>query len=961
MKGLPAILLCLLCLLCLNVQAKDWPQQQISTPLSQPLALTEVLLWEDPSQQADGFQALKQLDQQGVIRQAGAGLGYSDSNWWLGFSLSNSSGQALDLLLDQPLISRADLWVFSQGRLIIQRNGGGDWPFELRESPFPGYLFSLPDEYADQPLNIVLRLHSNASIRTPIRLVPRDLREFLLLKHWLLYSAIVGALLITALLHFFKFLVLRQKPLGYFCVMIACLTGYQASLSGLTNLLLWRNAANAHLLELNFFGQLSLVFSCLFIAASLNLQQRAVVWLRNLLFAAMAGCLLLLWLEPNRHWSQWLLNYVFLATGFYQVGLTLLGLYLRRPFAGWFALFWSAAICLMILLPLSRSGVIGSHPLIDQLNSLLPVITAFMFGLINGKQLDQVHRDLVASQGQAIDHLKRYQTLFDQAAEGVFRSTRTGLLHEANASFLKLCGISAEESKGLHLERLFGLRGWQRIRDALAEHKESFSLELALHSQTGHQHWVLLSVREDDDALQCMVVDLSERRALEQRLKQLVERDPLTGLLNRYALEQLLSDSLNGRGESFSYLLYLDLNQFKPVNDLCGHQVGDQLLRQLAQQLTQNLQVRDRLLRLGGDEFVALLHSDNPATVIAQAECLRQTVENFVFGWEGQAYRLFVSIGMLKLDASVSDWQTALAWADNAAQQAKQLGRNRIHQFNPADGLLEAHQRELQWISKLRTAMEHNHFELFAQPVVPLSEPSNAHHYEVLLRYHNPNNGEWLAPGQFFAAAERYGLLVAIDRWVIAALVRWFAANPKHVQQLEQCNLNLNPYSLADSELRQLLDQALSSGQLPAAKLCLEITEIAALGELAGAAEWIGSLRGRGVKIALDDFGSGFASYAYLRQLPLDVLKIDGSFIRGIDQDPINQAMVGSMVQIAKQMGLHTVAECIENESELALVRQLGIDCGQGYHLGRPQPLLLLADHTHSANSEPSSTSLPAH
>ena len=216
--------------------------------------------------------------------------------------------------------------------------------------------------------------------------------------------------------------------------------------------------------------------------------------------------------------------------------------------------------------------------------------------------------------------------------------------------------------------------------------------------------------------------------------------------------------------------------------------------------------------------------------------------------------------------------------------------------------------------------------------------------YEVLLRYRDPHSGERISPGQFLGAAERYGLLGAIDRWVVMHLLQWLADNPRHLEQLVQVNFNLTASSLLNPHFHEMLHSELQRLELPAHKLCIEVTEMVALGELGVSAQWIQQLRSLGLKVALDDFGSGFASYAYLRHLPLDIVKIDGSFINGIEKDPINQAMVSSMQQIARQLGLSTVAEFVESQATLDCVRGLGLDYAQGYGLGHPQPLAHLAD-----------------
>ena len=357
------------------------------------------------------------------------------------------------------------------------------------------------------------------------------------------------------------------------------------------------------------------------------------------------------------------------------------------------------------------------------------------------------------------------------------------------------------------------------------------------------------------DGIEGIVVDLSERRALEERLQQLAAHDALTGLLNRRELERLLAETLGGTAKRrFSHLLLLGLDRFKQVNDLCGHSAGDQLLRQLASQLLHQLPRHAELARVGGDEFAVLLREVDDEAALEQAEQLRRGVEQFVFTWQGRPFRLHASIGMLALGSGVSDWETALNWATSASQLAKHQGRNRVQQFNPADGALLEHQRQLQWITRLREATERGHFELFFQPVQALQQASSGLHYEVLLRYRDPHNGDWISPAQFLDAAARYDFLGAIDRWVIQHLCAWLAANPRHLAQLAQVNVNLSASSLLDSGFHHLLQDELQRHGLPPSKLCIEVTEMVALGELGVSAQWIEQLRGKGLKVALDDF-----------------------------------------------------------------------------------------------------------
>ncbi|HBX56874.1 EAL domain-containing protein [Pseudomonas sp. UBA2684] len=925
--------------------ATELPLLRLSAAqLEQPATVDHVLLLEDPHAELTATEALQRLREVGRPSAGTPRIGYSASTWWAAFSLDAPAAQRLNLIIAQPFLDDLEVWLYDRERLIAPLYSGDQRPFLQRGEPFPHFMLSLP-RLAQGPHTLLIRVQSGSSISLPMQLVSAEKSSLLIAHNWLQSGLLLGALLSIALFYLVRYSTLREPQLGYYCITALSVAVYNATLHGPSGLLLpqwpWFPTLLANLATPGM-----LIFSTLFIASALKLKLGPLRTLRNTLFLAII--LVCGWstLSSDDYRAYQVLNGLILLTGIFQLWLVLLGLRQRRPYAVGYLLCWSAALLLMLLVPLSRAGVIPLPPGFNYLHAYLPAISMLLFGVLLDKQLDRVRRALLTSQAQAIGNLEQYQALFRSASEGIFRCTRSGVLLEANPSFMALLG----DSSALHhrtIEDLLGAEQWAALVAPLHAAQPASSQECQLHDLSGQAHWIYLSLhlRPAQDCIEGIVVDLSERRALEERLHLLAARDSLTGLLNRRELERLLQESLNGTAKRrFSHLLYLDLDQFKQVNDLCGHSAGDQLLRQLSSNLQHQLPRHAELARIGGDEFAVLLREvDSPAALV-QAEHLRSCVEQFVFTWQGRPFRLYASIGMLALGSGVSDWETALSWADSASQQAKHQGRNRVQQFNPADGALLEHQRQLQWITRLREAIEHAHFELFFQPVLALQNPVAGLHYEVLLRYRDPLSGEWISPGQFLSAAERYGFLGAIDRWVIQRLLQWLADNPAHVQHLVQVNVNLSASSLLDGDFHQLLHSELQRHQLPANKLCIEVTEMVALGELGVSSQWINQLRARGLKVALDDFGSGFASYAYLRHLPLDILKIDGSFISGIETDPINQAMVRSMQQIARQLGLQTVAEFVESQATLDCLRSLDIDYAQGYFIDRPQPLTQLAD-----------------
>ncbi|WP_445940207.1 EAL domain-containing protein [Pseudomonas sp.] len=915
-----------------------------SEQLKQPVEVPASLVLEDPSGNLTAAEVQQRIASQGKRVDGVPRLGYSASAWWLAFRLDAPVAERLDLMIDRPFLDDIELWLYDRERLIAPFYSGDHRDFLLRGAPSPHFLLKLP-RLGEGPHTLLLRVQSGSAVSVPMQLVAAEQSPLLLAEHWMRSGLLLGALLSLALFFLVKFSALRETPLVWFCLTVVSVALYNASLHGVTSLLwpqwIWLSAQLANLANPGM-----LIFSSLFLASSLKLELGRVRHLRNALFAV--TLLVCGWtiLSYGHFRSYQTLNVLILLNGLFQLLLLILGVRQRRPYAIAYLLCWSSALLLMLLVPLGRSGVIPLPPGFNYMHAFLPVLSMLLFGGILDKQLEHVRRALLQSKAQALGNLEQYQALFSSSGEGIFRCTRSGALIEANPSFAALLGL-AQDSHDLSMQQLLGAEQWAEQVAQLHNEQPAISQECQIHGRDGQSHWVYLSLhlRPTQDCIEGIVVDLSERRVLEERLQYLAAHDSLTGLLNRRELERLLRESLKGQSKPrYSHLLCLDLDQFKQVNDLCGHSAGDQLLRQLSSHLLHQLPRHAELARIGGDEFAVLLREINNAAALEHAESLRHCVEQFVFSWQGRPFRVQASIGLLELDGGVSDWETALNWADSASQLAKHLGRNRVQQFNPADGVLLEHQRQLQWITRLREAIELGHFELFYQPVVALQGANDGLRYEVLLRYRDPHSGEWVSPGQFLGAAERYGFLGAIDRWVVMRLLQWLADNPRHVQQLAQVNFNLTASSLLNAHFHEMLHSELLRHNLPAHKLCIEVTEMVALGELGVSSQWIKQLRSLGLKVALDDFGSGFASYAYLRHLPLDIVKIDGSFISGIEADPINQAMVGSMQQIASQLGLSTVAEFVETQATLDCVRGLGLDYAQGYFIGHPQPLTQLSD-----------------
>ena len=439
--------------------------------------------------------------------------------------------------------------------------------------------------------------------------------------------------------------------------------------------------------------------------------------------------------------------------------------------------------------------------------------------------------------------------------------------------------------------------------------------------------------------------DVSEARELNRRLSYHASHDILTGLVNRREFEQCLERALkSAKARETSYALcYLDLDQFKIINDSCGHSAGDALLSQLGALLKSKIRWRDTLARLGGDEFGLLLESCTLDEAMRTADILRESIREHKFTWDERTFSLGVSIGVVPITAANEDVAALLTAADSACQAAKEAGRNRIYSYQEHDIDLMRRRREMQWAARINNALEEQRFELFRQTILPLQTGEQGSHYELLLRMRD-ENGSLVSPDLFIAAAERYGITPSIDRWVVENALRWLVSEADERERLEMCSINLSGQSLTDDEFLPFVIRQFQHSGIDASRICFEITETAAIASYAQASRFINALKEIGCKFALDDFGTGLSSFGYLKNFPVDYLKIDGSFVKEILHDPIDREMVRSINEIGHLTGKQTIAEFAENQEIITMLKGMGIDYAQGYGVSEPQKVQMVVN-----------------
>lgn len=431
--------------------------------------------------------------------------------------------------------------------------------------------------------------------------------------------------------------------------------------------------------------------------------------------------------------------------------------------------------------------------------------------------------------------------------------------------------------------------------------------------------------------------DVTKAHEMAKQMGWAAAHDSLTGLYNRGEFERRLQALIERTGAGAHHaLLYIDLDQFKVVNDTCGHAAGDQMLCQIAALMHARMRESDTLARLGGDEFGVLLENCPVEKGRGIAESILEAVRAFRFVWDDKPFMVGASIGLVELAGEDLSATHLMAAADTACYAAKDEGRNRIQVFNAADSETIRRSGEMNWVARINRAFDENRFRLHWQPIEALQPgPDNIHHGEILLRMVD-DEGLLVPPATFLPAAERYNLMPRVDRWVVQQSLRWLVDHPLKTQ----CgSINLSGQSLSDEQLLDFVFAELAHTGIDPGRVCFEITETAAIANLTKAIRFIAALRERGCRFSLDDFGSGLSSFGYLKNLPVDFLKIDGGFVRNITRNPIDRAMVSAINNIGHVMGLATIAEFVESEEIKILLTAQGVDFGQGHGIALPVPL----------------------
>ncbi len=551
------------------------------------------------------------------------------------------------------------------------------------------------------------------------------------------------------------------------------------------------------------------------------------------------------------------------------------------------------------------------------------------------------------------------QVTLASIGDGVLATDGEGRVKYLNPVAEKLTGWERADALGRPLPEIFRLTepaGGDReieieglLRHCLEEGR-SFRLaeRITLERRDGRRYAIestCAPIRAHDGRVIGAVLvfqDVSDKRLMALQLAHQATHDELTGLLNRQAFDGHLQRALEeARSLANTHALcYLDLDQFKLVNDTCGHLAGDELLCRVTALLQDSMRDSDLVARLGGDEFGVLLTRctlDRAERLVAE---FHRALQQFRFNWRDKTFAVGASIGLVPITREFRTVAHLLSAADHACYVAKEKGRNRVQVYQEDDATFVRRHGEMNWVVRIQQTLEQNRFRLFSQQIQPLSpQVPPGLYFEVLLRMVE-DDGRIHLPSDFIRAAERYGLMRSIDRWVIRNSIQTLIGQPPpFLALLQLCSINLSAVSLGDEEFLGFLEEELAASGIPASKLCFEITETAAIENLPQAQELLAQLAARGVRFSLDDFGTGMSSYSYLKDLPVSFLKIDGKFIKDIVTDPLDRAMVESINQVGHVMGIQTVAEGVTNSAVVERLKALGVDFAQGNWISPPRPL----------------------
>lgn len=867
-----------------------------------------------------------------------------DQQRWMRLNLKNAGAtyKSLSLSIEDTTLDVVEVYVLDSRMRILNAYNAGTWKAEgLYTHDFKSFHFPFTLK-PGQAASILVAISDAGMITAPISLWDEENRVVHERRYLVLLGSLVGALIILCGYSLVTYLLNRTQVRFWFAV------------SSVLMLLTVLTTEGFIVLPTQYpvsVASLSLLFFALMLGSMAKLHHGLIPtipkWCKSVNYLFPAILFITAFVSNTYDYIQ--ISFIIaplavlsqvISSQYYSTGNNITAQ--RLLFIGWALLILAGCVSINDFLGFQASSN-SDRTIIIGLFGL--GMLSFVVAITVSERLS--HRNQLTEQKQKIHDLHHFYELFKNSAEGLYTSTLDGELISINPAMCQLFGYDDEASMLASVGSTSDFYADNHDRDILLgeliEKGVVLGREIKGLKQNGAEFWFSLSCQMRTEGgssyLYGSIFDITEKKQSSISLEYLATHDPLTGVYNRREFEHQLHAAIRRMPNETepTVLLYLDLDRFKIVNDTCGHKAGDSLIKELAQILQNIVQENGIMARLGGDEFAVLLPRQNEDAAYLIAMRLLNAVHHYRFIWENRIFTLGVSIGLIDCSSHNGSAEQLISMADAACYVAKDMGRNQIHRYRADDESLQRYEQELNWVSHINDALQDDKFILYYQHYRPLNRELDGDYFEILLRM--DLDGDIVPPNAFLPSAERYDLSAKVDRWVVENTFKWLSHNPDKCQQLQRCNINLSGHSLADRDLKLFVLNAFEKYAIPYDKICFEITETMAIVKLEETLQFMRTFRQMGCKFALDDFGSGFSSYAYLKSLPVDCVKIDGSFVRDILTDNVDLAMVSSIKDVAKAMGMETVAEFVENESVMTQLGKLGVDYAQGYGVAKPIPL----------------------
>lgn len=875
----------------------------------------------------------------------------ADKVMWLRFSLNHGiqnvyqntdlMNKDLTLLAGNAFVDRIDGFLLDeQGRIIqsIQRNNLDNIVAADTQNAFK-MQFSIRPE---QSLSIYLRVSDDGPATFPLEIWETDAARQQESTRLILLGALSGGLSLLATYFFITYLVRSTPSRFWFAVFsIAAMTTLLSAEGILPHLF----SLPAYAAEITTFALMITIFSAIKIGRII-FSPISKNWLRGH-YALLAAPFVSLFLSND----LWQLIVLLTIIGVFLVSkLTATIIYRKQVDVRSTALYFSGWCVLGVVSALEIIGFLASTSHLADSSALPFVFTCIGVMLIGVAIVSREQSIQAKSENEnhnTITVLSEYQSFFLNSSDGLYTSQANGDLIDVNPQLSYLFGfIDSKHMLSIypHISDLFtDTKEADLIFGELQIQQEVVGRECKGKRLDGSEFWFSISCnitkREQGNVQYGTIFDVTERRLHQINQQYLNTHDQLTGLYNRRHFLNILDETISTQDDKKSYaLLYIDVDQFKIINDTCGHNAGDVYIKQLSHELFDIIHQFECFARLSADEFGLLMSYQKEDQLEAVAHRISAKVRAFEFIWDKRSFTQSVSIGICKHERDIMSASELLSYADTACVVAKDNGRDKVHIYSREMGINVTYERELYWINQVNSALQQDSFILFYQHYRPLMPADDHDHFEILLRLKD-EEGRLIMPEHFMPAAERYNLSNKIDRWVIENTFDWLNVNNELQSGIAKCNINLSGASLSDEEFKYFLLNAFEKYGIAHEMICFEITETMAIVKMTDALVFIEEFKRLGCTFALDDFGTGFSSYSYLKNLPIDFVKIDGNFIRDILHDPIDLAMVTSIKEVAEAMSIKTVAEFVENKETLVQLGKMGVDYAQGYCVAEPDRL----------------------